>query len=86
MVQMQELPRVLSDAEWLAQGQDTYNKKVRAFVEMEANIGKHVVFNIETGEYEIDSNALAATERALARWPEPLLFGTRVGSASEFKL
>ena len=86
MVQMQEAPRVLSEAEWIAQGRDAYNKKVRALVETEANRGKHVVFNIKTGEYEMDSNALAATERALSRWPESLLFGVRVGSDTEYKL
>ena len=86
MSQVQELPRSLSAEEWIAQGQRVYDSQVRAFVETEVNIGKHVVVNVETGEYEMDRSALAATQRALARWPASALFGAQVGCNAEFKI
>lgn len=86
MTQVQEAPRNLSEADWIAQGQEVYDSKVRALVETEENIGKHVVINLNTGEYEIDRSALMATERALARWPASALFGARVGYDAEFRV
>jgi hypothetical protein len=39
-----------------------------------------VVMDIETGEYEIDDDALAASKRALAKHPGAAIYGLRVGS------
>ncbi len=86
MTQVKQAPRILSEAEWIAQGQQVYDSKVRALVETEENIGKHVIVNVNTGEYEIDRNALVATERALILWPASALFGVRVGYDAEFRV
>ncbi len=40
---------------------------------------KIVIIDIETGEYEIDDDALAASKRALAERPGAAIYGLRVG-------
>jgi hypothetical protein len=42
-------------------GQELYAQQIRAQVETPKNIGKQVVIDIETGEYEVDSDGLAAS-------------------------
>jgi hypothetical protein len=60
-------------------GTELYEKKIRAKVETEENIGKIIVIDIETGEYEIDADGLAASHRALAKHPGAALLGLRIG-------
>ena len=38
------------------------------------------VIDIETGEYEVDDDALTASKRALAKYPGAAIYGLRVGS------
>jgi hypothetical protein len=42
--------------------------------------GKFVVIDIETGEYEVDVDELAASDRLLARLPNAQVWLRRVGS------
>lgn len=42
--------------------------------------GKFVVIDIETGEYEIDADELAASDRLLASHPTAQVWLRRVGS------
>jgi hypothetical protein len=60
-------------------GRDWYQRKVEPLVDNEENQGKVVVIDIETGEYELDSDAAALTQRILARKPEAQLYALRVG-------
>jgi hypothetical protein len=55
-----------------------YEQKVRAKVEPQ-HIGKYIVINVETGEYEIDEDDIAVMERAAAKYPPETLFGMRIG-------
>ena len=48
--------------------------------------GRFVVINVETGEYEIDDDDLAATRRARARFPDAPLFTLRVGYPAAYRL
>ena len=68
-----------SDEEIDRRANELYKGGIRAQVETPENIGKVLVLDIETGEYEIDANGLAASHRALARHPGAALFGFRVG-------
>jgi hypothetical protein len=45
-----------------------------------------VVVDIETGTYEIDADDLAATKRALAKRPDAVLYGVRIGSPMVYRL
>lgn len=60
-------------------GQELYETQIRPQVETEANIGKQIVIDIETGEYEIDDDGLAASRRLLSRHPDAALYGARIG-------
>ena len=59
-------------------GQELYERSLRAQVE-EGNEGKILVIDIETGEYEIDSDEIAASRRALAKHPGAALWTLRIG-------
>ena len=60
-------------------GQALYDEKIRAQVETPENLGKIVVINIETGDFDIDQDGLTANKQALARNPDGAFDGVRVG-------
>lgn len=68
-----------------ARGEALYEQRIRAQVEA-AHTGEFVVVDIETGDYEIDADDLAATKRALAKRPEAVLYGLRIGSLTAYRL
>ena len=77
-------PRYTSD-EIVQRGQALYEEKIREKVEAN-NKGKFLVLDIETGEYEIDTDSLAAYERAAAKHPDPALYILRIGYPSAVRL
>jgi hypothetical protein len=66
-------------------GQELYDRQIRAQVEPEHN-GKLLVINVETGEYEMDADAVAAAKRAKARFPDAPLFTVRIGYPTAYRL
>ncbi len=68
-----------STEEIARRGQTLYDQQIRGEVEKEENIGKILVVDIETGEYEIDDDHWQATRRALLRHPDAALFSVRIG-------
>lgn len=66
-------------------GKEIYAREIKGVVEPEEK-GKFVVIDIETGEYEVDESDLAATKHALAKRPEGVLYGIRVGYPTAYKL
>jgi hypothetical protein len=56
-----------------------YESSIRQKVESEENIGKMVIIDVETGDYEIDKNGLHASNRLNERHPGARLFGIRIG-------
>jgi len=77
-------PRYTSD-EIALRGQEWYDREIRAKVEP-GNKGRMVAIDIETGEYEIDDDRLAAAHRALAKHPDAALYGVRVGYPTAGKI
>ena len=61
-------------------GEQIYTTRLRDRLEKQ-NLGQVVIIDIETGDYEIGEDSLAANNRALAKRPEAALYGIRVGSA-----
>jgi hypothetical protein len=59
-------------------GQALYEREIRARVEP-GNRGKILVIDIETGEYELDEDHLAALRRARARNADAELYALRIG-------
>jgi len=66
-------------------GEAIYQGQIRALVEPEHR-GQFVVIDIETGDYELDVDDLAATKRALAKRPGAVLYGLRIGSEAAYRL
>jgi hypothetical protein len=62
-------------------GTRIYDERLRHLLEPQQN-GKYVVIDVETGEYELDEDHLAASDRAADKRPGAPLYATRVGSRS----
>jgi uncharacterized membrane protein len=56
-----------------------YESKIRQEVETKDNIGKMIIIDIETGEYEIDEAGLQAARNLRVKNPYARLFGIRIG-------
>lgn len=76
----------LSSEEIVCRGQELYERKIRPRVETEENIGKQIVIDVETGDYEIDADGLAASHRLLAKHPGAALYGARIGYDAVYAL
>ena len=66
-------------AQIVQRGQTLYDQQIRPRVEA-GNTGKILVIDIETGDYELDIDDMAATHRLQAKHPGAALYATRVGS------
>lgn len=67
-----------SKEEFSQRGHKVYNTQVRSQVE-EGNVGRIVAIDIETGEFEIADDSLAAAKKLLTRCPDAQIFGIRIG-------
>ena len=61
-----------------ARGEEIYQQQIRDTVDPKHK-GKFLVLDIETGDYEIDAEDLVATDRLLAKHPNAVIYGVRVG-------
>jgi hypothetical protein len=68
-----------SNEEIARRGEELYERQIRGKVETDDNIGKIIVIDVETGDYEIDGDGIAANRRALAKHPGAALLGLRIG-------
>lgn len=66
-------------------GEAIYEQEIRDHVEGESK-GKYLVLDIESGEYEIDQDDLVATKRMMARCPDAVLYGLRIGYPAAYRL
>lgn len=67
-----------SAEEIVRRGKEIYEQKLRARLEPE-HIGKYLVIDIETGEYEMDEDGHAASLRAYEKKPDGARYGMRIG-------
>ncbi|MBW4693061.1 MAG: hypothetical protein KME27_15010 [Lyngbya sp. HA4199-MV5] len=56
-----------------------YERQIRQTVEIDENIGKMVIIDIKTGDYEVDETGLQAARNLQAKHPYARLFGIRIG-------
>jgi hypothetical protein len=68
-----------------SRGEALYEQRIRPQVEAKHK-GQFVVVDIETGDYEIDADDLAATKRALAKRSDAVLYGLRIGYPAAYRL
>jgi hypothetical protein len=62
--------------------QTLYNERIRSHVDKEENHGKYLVIDVGTGEYEIDADHLAASNRVASKRPDAVLYAMRIGYTS----
>jgi hypothetical protein len=70
---------LLSREEVARRAEQLYDSRIRQEVEIEENIGKMVIIDIETGGYEVDETGLQAAHNLYAKHPFARLFGIRIG-------
>lgn len=68
-----------SKEEFAQRGDALYERDLRPHVEA-GNEGKYIVIDIETGDYEIHTDELIASDLMLARHPDAQMWLRRVGS------
>lgn len=68
-----------SKEEFAQRGDTLYERDIEPQVTSEDE-GKFAVIDIETGEYEIDRDELAASDRLIARIPDAQVWLRQVGS------
>jgi hypothetical protein len=71
-------PTQYSHDEIARRGKEIYETQLRAKLEPE-HTGKFLVVDIETGEYELDEDGNAASQRAYQKKPDGVRYGLRVG-------
>jgi len=64
---------------------EIYRRDIRPHV-MPQHKGEFLILDIESGDYEIDEDDIAAEERLKARRPDGVLFGIRIGYTSAYTL
>jgi hypothetical protein len=77
-------PRYSSD-DIAERGQALYDREIRGKLD-ESVRGKFLALDIETGEYEIDTDARAALKRAQTKHPGAALYLLRIGYPTAFRL
>lgn len=66
-------------------GEEIYRRDIRPKVYPQHK-GKFCVIDIETGDFEVDEDDLAASKRLRARRPAGEKYGVRIGYTTAYKL
>lgn len=74
-----------SSDEIAERGQALYDREIRDKLESSAR-GKLLVLDIETGDYEIDRDEVAAVKRAQEKRPQGVFYILRVGYPTAYRL
>ncbi len=68
----------------IARRGNAWYEKLRPVVETPQNIGRRIVINVQTGDYEIDADALAASHRLFDKEPDAALYEIRIGYTAAY--
>ena len=79
---MQRSQTQMSGNEVAERGKAWYAESIRAKVETRENIGKMVIIDVETGDFEVDELGLEASRHLQAKHPGAELYGIRIGYKS----
>jgi hypothetical protein len=69
----------LSREEIAQRGKEIYQQRIRTHIETTENIGKIIAIDLNTGEYEIDKDLLAACHRLQAKQLNAITWAERIG-------
>lgn len=70
---------LLSREEVARRAKELYESGIHQQVEVEENLGRMVIIDIETGDYEVDETGLKAARNLSNKHPNARLFGIRIG-------
>ena len=70
---------LLSSEEVAQQAMKLYEAGIREAVEIEGNIGKMVIIDVETGKYHVDLNGIESARYLRQQNPIARLFGIKIG-------
>ena len=80
MIGTQNMQAILLSREEVARrAKQLYEGRIRQEVEIEENIGKMVLIDIETGDYQVDENGLRAADYLSDKHPNARLVGLKIG-------
>lgn len=66
-------------------GEEIFARDIRPCLDSSSH-GQYVVLDVETGQFEIDSDDLTATKKLLTRLPQAKTYGVRIGYAAAYRL
>jgi hypothetical protein len=66
-------------------GEEIYQHTIRKIVEARHS-GQFLALDIRTGDYEVGPDDLAATDRLLARKPDAVVYGLRIGFPTAYRI
>ena len=66
-------------------GEEIYQEQIKPLVEPQEK-GKFVVIDIESGDYEIDQEHMAATRRLKERRPDSVRYAGRIGFPTAYRI
>ena len=69
----------MSPEELSRRGETLYEERLRSAVETPENIGKMLIIDVETGDYEMDTVGIESAHRLQAKHPGAALYGIRIG-------
>ena len=64
--------------------EEFYEQKLRTQVETDDNIGKIILIDVNSGDYEIDDVSIEASRRLKARRPDAEPCGLRIGYSAAY--
>ena len=77
--------RAYTKEEIIRRGREIYDREIHAWLEA-SHEGQFVVVDVTAGTWEIDEDDVAASDRALARNPDAVLYFARVGHSAAYRL
>ena len=76
---------VMDRHELARRGQAYYDQHLRGTLEPEHN-GQFLALDVESGDYEMDADEMAAIQRAWASHPDSVFYVLRVGSRAAHRI
>lgn len=76
---MQTAAKNLSREEIARAGDEIYSTRIQATLHTE-DTGKYAVIDVESGDYEVSADEVAASDRLLARQPQAQVWLRQIGS------
>lgn len=69
----------LQREQWMRHGEEIFEREVRSKLEGQ-NPDDYLLIDVDSGDFEVDADELAASERLRARRPQAVIYFRRVGS------